>query len=111
MPFFCTFYFRFPLKNPQLLKLWVHHVRRKNWKPNANSRLCSDHFGEDDYKCKQGAKHRWLKEDAVPSQFSFNECKKEPRRKVRRIGKEDALNVIIYFFSLFSMLEFLNIIK
>lgn len=37
---------RFPLKNPPLLKQWLHNMRRKGFTPTKNHVLCSDHFTE-----------------------------------------------------------------
>ena len=37
---------RFPHQNPNLLKKWVHAIRRKQWKPTKHSFICSDHFHE-----------------------------------------------------------------
>ena len=37
------FLFRFPLKNPSLLKSWLIEVKRDKWKPSQYSVLCEKH--------------------------------------------------------------------
>lgn len=37
-------YHRLPLKNKQLLKVWIHKMGRKNLPVNESSRVCSSHF-------------------------------------------------------------------
>ena len=41
-----TSFHRFPHKKPELLRKWVHNVKRKDWAPNEHSLLCSKHFDE-----------------------------------------------------------------
>ena len=60
---------RFPHQNPNLLKKWVHAIRRKQWKPTKHSFICSDHFHESCFVIRPGAEGRRLKDDAVPSIF------------------------------------------
>uniref|UniRef100_A0A8C1DET8 THAP domain-containing protein 1 n=2 Tax=Cyprinus carpio TaxID=7962 RepID=A0A8C1DET8_CYPCA len=60
---------KFPLKDPNLLKKWLNNLRWKDWKPAANSKICSIHFEK---KCliedgKRTRLHSW----AVPTIFSF----------------------------------------
>ncbi len=71
---------RFPLKNEELLKLWLKNLSRANFRPTEYSRLCSLHFSEDDFVTERKdsnlsrAKNdvgkvlvlRRLKPDAVP---------------------------------------------
>ena len=57
---------RFPHQNPNLLKKWVHAIRRKQWKPTKHSFICSDHFHESCFVIRPGAEGRRLKDDAVP---------------------------------------------
>ena len=59
----------FPLKDPQLLKEWVVAVKRKNFTPTKNHRLCSNHFSQSDYD--DTGFRRKLKHGIVPSIFSF----------------------------------------
>ena len=37
-------FFRLPLTNKSLLKVWIHRIGRKNLRLNANTRICSEHF-------------------------------------------------------------------
>ncbi|GFU93859.1 THAP domain-containing protein 3 [Trichonephila clavipes] len=39
-------FFKFPVKNPGLLKAWLKMIRRENFKPSVHSLICSDHFEE-----------------------------------------------------------------
>lgn len=63
------FYFRFPLKDPILLKKWLKNLRWKDWKPAPNSKICSDHFEKKCFIVREKRKrlHSW----AVPTIFSF----------------------------------------
>ncbi|XP_067011491.2 uncharacterized protein [Anabrus simplex] len=62
---------RFPFSRPEILKKWVQAIRREHWLPTAYSTLCSKHFTPDSYQTRPGAPVKLLKEDAVPSIFSF----------------------------------------
>ena len=59
----------FHIKTPNLLKKWVHAIRRKQWKPTKHSFICSDHFHESCFVIRLGTEDRRLKDDAVPSIF------------------------------------------
>uniref|UniRef100_A0A6M2DVZ7 Putative product n=1 Tax=Xenopsylla cheopis TaxID=163159 RepID=A0A6M2DVZ7_XENCH len=78
---------RFPMKNPERLKLWIQALRRKNFYPSASSVLCSEHFKTEDY-LESSLRQNMLKRDAVPSIFKFPEhmTKQSPkkRRPLRR---------------------------
>uniref|UniRef100_A0A8D8VVF6 THAP domain-containing protein 4 n=1 Tax=Cacopsylla melanoneura TaxID=428564 RepID=A0A8D8VVF6_9HEMI len=74
---------RFPVKNKQLLKKWIHATKRINWKPTIYSFLCSDHFLPHDYKML-GTKKLTLHEDSVPSVFDFPEHLKKKKKSPRR---------------------------
>lgn len=75
-------YHRLPLKKPALLKAWLQKLKRKDPPVNTNSRVCSNHFVEDDYQ-SQGMmmpdgtfgcmKTNRLKLNAVPSVFDFTQ--------------------------------------
>ena len=79
---------KFPLKNPELLKRWIHALKRSDFVPTKHSCICSEHFLPNDYNfCppdKDFAVHNHkpvLKFNAVPSLFVFNkETKKTPRK-------------------------------
>ena len=59
----------FPLKRGDILKKWIHAVRRKNFVPTKHSRICSEHFVETDYLHRPNINVPHLKPDAVPSIF------------------------------------------
>ena len=74
----------YPLRNKDLLSLWLESNPRRNFTPSKYSRLCSLHFKETDFittsqdsnprrRRRGGApnlKVRYLKPDAVPSIFA-----------------------------------------
>uniref|UniRef100_A0A8D8WRZ8 THAP domain-containing protein 1 n=1 Tax=Cacopsylla melanoneura TaxID=428564 RepID=A0A8D8WRZ8_9HEMI len=64
-------FFRFP-NDKTILKKWLAAMRRRNWKPTPNSRLCSAHFTPDSYVTSGWSSLQRLAEDAVPSIFFFN---------------------------------------
>ncbi|XP_063819762.1 THAP domain-containing protein 1-like [Pseudophryne corroboree] len=74
-------FFRFPMKNPEYLAKWLAVIRRDKWKPSIYSRLCSDHFTEEDYMLRPGASYPYLRLDAVPSFIDGVRIKKEPVKK------------------------------
>ncbi|XP_073536258.1 THAP domain-containing protein 1-like [Phyllobates terribilis] len=74
-------FFRFPMKNPEYLAKWLEVIRRDKWKPSIYSRLCSDHFTEEDYMLRPGASYPYLRLDAVPSIINGVRIKKPPAKK------------------------------
>lgn len=76
----------FPLKRPGVLKSWVHAVKRKNFTPTTCSFLCSEHFKEGDFQLQPFTAQRQVKQDAVPSIFSFTPPPKVRRRTSYEIG-------------------------
>ncbi|XP_060768829.1 THAP domain-containing protein 1 isoform X2 [Neoarius graeffei] len=60
----------FPLARPDLCGKWVSAMKRRNFKPTKYSNICSQHFTKDCFK--RECNNRVLKENAVPSLFSFN---------------------------------------
>ena len=71
------------LQDCQLQKAWLHQIRRTNMPLLEYSYVCSYHFPMDSFevnlraeitgqKCKQR-----LKQDAVPSEFSFHPAAKK----------------------------------
>lgn len=60
----------FPL-DASVREQWKAKVRRQDFTPSRNSRVCSRHFKKDDFISKPG-KLRRLKKGAVPSLFSWN---------------------------------------
>ncbi|XP_007229747.3 THAP domain-containing protein 1 [Astyanax mexicanus] len=61
---------KFPLARPDICGKWVAAMRRTNFKPTKYSNICSQHFTKDCFK--RECNNRVLKENAVPSLFSFN---------------------------------------
>lgn len=67
------FIYRFPLKDPQKLELWIKAISRKGFVPNKASRLCSEHFKLCDFYENPGGSYKVsLKSEAVPSIFQFS---------------------------------------
>ncbi|XP_013887674.1 THAP domain-containing protein 1 isoform X2 [Austrofundulus limnaeus] len=61
---------RFPLARPVVCGKWVAAMRRNNFMPTKYSNICSQHFTADCFK--RECNNRVLKENAVPSLFTFN---------------------------------------
>ncbi|XP_070408624.1 THAP domain-containing protein 1 isoform X2 [Nothobranchius furzeri] len=59
----------FPLARPDVCGKWVAAMRRNNFKPTKYSNICSQHFTKDCFK--RECNNRVLKENAVPSLFTF----------------------------------------
>uniref|UniRef100_A0A1A8RPW1 THAP domain-containing protein 1 n=1 Tax=Nothobranchius rachovii TaxID=451742 RepID=A0A1A8RPW1_9TELE len=60
---------KFPLARPDVCGKWVAAMRRNNFKPTKYSNICSQHFTKDCFK--RECNNRVLKENAVPSLFTF----------------------------------------
>ncbi|XP_031358400.1 THAP domain-containing protein 1-like [Photinus pyralis] len=60
----------FPLKRPEILRLWVQAVRLVGFKPTATTVICGKHFTPDSY-LESALNKNLLKKDAVPSIFNF----------------------------------------
>ncbi|XP_025409640.1 THAP domain-containing protein 1-like isoform X2 [Sipha flava] len=60
-------------------KLWLVKMKRDNWSPTNYSCLCEIHFGEDMWEKTREDGSRRLKNDAVPTIFSFT--KEKTKRK------------------------------
>ena len=73
----------FPLKDQQLLKKWVVAVKRENFTPTTNHRLCSNHFSPLDYD--DTGFRRKLKRGVVPSIFNFPAHLQKSAVKTRRV--------------------------
>ena len=52
------------------MQRWVQAVRRKSWQPTPHSFICSEHFLPSDFLTGY-VNRRQLKDDAVPSVFSY----------------------------------------
>ena len=77
-------FFRFPLKKPDLLHRWVQAVRRKNWKPTAGSRICSEHFESSCFVIRPGQIGKRLNENSVPTVFPAFPCHLQPKKQLQR---------------------------
>ncbi|CAL9702423.1 unnamed protein product [Knipowitschia caucasica] len=62
--------FRFPLNEKKRLAQWVAKVRRKDWVPSSNSRLCAAHFAEECFLVKGGKQS--LTPLAIPTIFDYS---------------------------------------
>ena len=63
-------------------------MRRHNFKPTKYSNICSQHFAKDCFK--RECNNRVLKENAVPSLFSFSKL------QVKVMSTSGSLGLIIY---------------
>ncbi|GFT23885.1 THAP-type domain-containing protein [Trichonephila clavipes] len=73
-------FFKFPVKNPGLLKAWLKMIRRENFKPSAHSLICSDHFEETCFEYQPFTNCRQLKRGSIPTIFVFK--KKASSRRI-----------------------------
>ncbi|CAG4988637.1 unnamed protein product [Colias eurytheme] len=90
---------KFPI-NPTIRRKWIAAVRIKNFEPKKTTRLCRDHFHENDYQSLSvttglPCAHKFLKKDAVPSLFSWNQkkisasaCARDERHAKRNLQKD-----------------------
>ncbi|XP_051541194.1 THAP domain-containing protein 1-like [Myxocyprinus asiaticus] len=66
---------KFPLARPDVCGKWVAAIKRRNFKPTKYSNICSQHFTKDCFK--RECNNRVLKDNAVPSLFTFRELQME----------------------------------
>ena len=71
--------YRCTLNDKDLLKKWLVKIKRENFEPNSNSRICSSHFEEDRFQCLNFSEKQLLKKDALPTVFSFKSAPKSKR--------------------------------
>lgn len=66
------------------MKKWIDALKRKNFKPSLNSRICSVHFTSDDYQIRPVANIPLLRLNAIPSVFpsfpKYYQKIKKPRK-------------------------------
>lgn len=74
-----------------MLQLWIKAVRLQNFKPTANTVICSDHFTEDCY-LESSENRKLLNKDAVPSVFNFPEHLKVRTSSQRTPLKREFIN-------------------
>ena len=97
-------YHRIPQDDPQRTKAWLERIRRKNMPPLENCYVCSDHFQpscfETDLRAQllTGEKaKRSLRDDAIPSLFSYGPEAKKPRlSSERRLQRQRHQEVSAY---------------
>ena len=93
-------FFRFPVKDPSLLKQWIHAIGRQKFSPTKHSRLCSVHFKEeyfelDIYSQIMAQEHtkrrrgRRLKAGSVPTIFGHKHSVSKTT-KVRELSRRRA---------------------
>lgn len=105
--------FSFPSKNNILLDKWVNALKRKNFKPTQWSRVCSEHFTEEDYVHRPDSNRPLLKIDSVPSIFKAFPSYLQPKpikirklpaqRNQLRIGKYQCISRYIKLNSEFDL--------
>ncbi|KAG8445382.1 hypothetical protein GDO86_010242 [Hymenochirus boettgeri] len=61
--------YRFPLKDPSRLCLWLDALQRNNWTPGPYSFLCSEHFSPESFVHRMPDQNPLLTSNAVPSLF------------------------------------------
>ncbi|GFY59457.1 uncharacterized protein TNIN_241941 [Trichonephila inaurata madagascariensis] len=64
-------FFKFPSKNPTILKTWVKMMKRERFEPGPSSVLCSDHFEEECFEYQNFTNRRQLKAGSIPTIFGF----------------------------------------
>ncbi|XP_050032199.1 uncharacterized protein [Dermacentor andersoni] len=65
-------FFRFPKHDPERRQQWIRAVRRRNWEPTENDRVCGEHFLQGQ-PCHTHKNHP----DWIPSLFSFTQRNRE----------------------------------
>ena len=70
---------RLPLKNPELLKIWLIKIRRENAPVNEHSRVCSEHFKDGK---KQG-------KDDIPVVFAWTKPSRPPPKSRHTVTGTD----------------------
>ena len=83
---------RFPA-NPALAEIWKNNLKRDQWTPSKSSKLCSDHFKEDDI-IRSGKIVR-LKPNAVPTRFK---CFPDYMKKVHIFQDTYIYYIYIYIY-------------
>ncbi|XP_039287478.1 peroxynitrite isomerase THAP4-like [Nilaparvata lugens] len=61
--------FRFPTDEKRKA-IWLKNCRRDKWKTTSNSRLCEDHFEENQWELHRADEWRKLKPNAIPTLFN-----------------------------------------
>lgn len=82
---------RFPA-NPDLRKKWIEAVKRRNFEPTRNTRLCEKHFTPESYI--HFIRKKRLKEDAVPEIFDFSGFVESGQPNVQNLDDPDQIRCI-----------------
>jgi hypothetical protein len=61
----------FPHANKSLMQNWLLNIKRQDFLPSSNSKICSEHFEEHCFVYDYFTKRRFLKKDAIPTKFIF----------------------------------------
>uniref|UniRef100_A0A671YG38 THAP-type domain-containing protein n=1 Tax=Sparus aurata TaxID=8175 RepID=A0A671YG38_SPAAU len=77
-----SYFHRFPV-DPEVRAQWLIKIRRDNFSPTQNTRLCSRHFPAGDFAVTAGGERRErrrVNKGAVPSLFAWNDYSIPPPR-------------------------------
>ena len=97
---------RFPLTDILLCKQWVIATKRKDFTPTKYSRLCGDHFTENDYKYTFNS--RELKDNAVPTIFNFPNNLQSTKTVKRAPAKIFSVEDISFYWQKLVKIEYSN---
>ncbi|KFM62878.1 THAP domain-containing protein 2, partial [Stegodyphus mimosarum] len=75
-------------KDENLRKEWIIRIKRENFNPTPNTRICSEHFEEECFIYQPFTNRRSLKADAVPTKFIFNLTKGTTRKRTSYVFGE-----------------------
>jgi hypothetical protein len=89
--------YRFP-KDVKAREKWIVALRRKNFNPTDNSRICSKHFTPDCFQIRPNSNYPLLNSDAVPTIFDFPSNVGPPLRKKRRVIKNDEVRENLSYY-------------
>ncbi|XP_010897207.1 THAP domain-containing protein 5 [Esox lucius] len=67
-------FYKFPLQDPDRLKLWLKNMGREEWTPSKHQYICNEHFVTSCFKLRWGI--RYLQNNAVPTVFQLTEKRK-----------------------------------
>ncbi|KAL4088861.1 hypothetical protein QTP88_023945 [Uroleucon formosanum] len=82
-------FFNFPLKNSILLKQLVNALKRQNFKPTQWSRICSEHFTQEDFVHRSDSERPLLKIGSVTFIFKGFPSYLQPKPiKIRKLPSQ-----------------------
>ncbi|XP_056395842.1 THAP domain-containing protein 5-like [Hyla sarda] len=91
-------YYKFPLHDKVRLKQWLTNMNMENFFPTKNQYLCSKHFKPSCFQIRWGV--RYLRHDAVPTNFSSSSPSKGQVTKsrtlnaVQNVGSEVCMSTV-----------------